>query len=261
MKLSPSCLRARKETQSGRARRPLRSFSAHVLRVALCVAPCTAVLSTRAVAAEGVAYHIEGVFPFVGRSGPAPLLVQNAAFGITFTVTNFTKTWYSFGNQYGDYAVSSAYVSVPAFGLSDSPVASTNLELFLFDDGTREQFSLNIILEQTQSSRATSTMLIEKRGLDFIENPNLPSPLRFNLYDTPILTDAGWATGVALADGSMVGVWTHGWPEYGYGSLTNIPEPGAARLVKMALALWSIHLLCNASRKAGLTTPHPPGQS
>ena len=94
------------------------------------------------VLAVPVTYVIEGVFGSIVReTGGVESTVFNEFMSIQFTVTDPTELFETppdgFPNpNSGEFTVSSAFVTVPAFGLSHVGITNSNLTFFQFDNGS-----------------------------------------------------------------------------------------------------------------------------
>jgi hypothetical protein len=210
------------------------------------------------VAQGTISYIIDGTVGRMEHSGSSPSTATDAYFRIELTVTDFTPTWFEIGPA-GNFAVASALVTAPAFGISNSRVLNQNLEVFFFDDGYHEQFALNLILESSPASRTYDNILLDAYGWDFIGNPRVISPLNRSMSSVGIAIGGGWRNAFQLEDGTTLGLW------YGplYGVLQNgtpIPEPRPASILLICafvliLRAWRRYTrhewLCGENRQLG----------
>ena len=152
------------------------------------------------VLAVPVTYVIEGVFGSIVReTGGVESTVFNEFMSIQFTVTDPTELFDSLLNpNIGEFSVSSAFVTVPAFGLAHVPITNSDLTFFQADIDSLEQFAL--LFQRT--SESFNFLLATEIGLDFIVDPNQPLPLKFDLSD--ITLDIAGVPLLTLADGSSL---------------------------------------------------------
>ena len=155
-----------------------------------------------------VTYVIEGVFGRIVReTGGIDSTVFNEFMSIQFTVTDPTELFETPPNglpnpNTGEFSVSSAFVTVPAFGLLDVAITNSNLTFFQADIGSLEQFGLLLTTSQSGPSRTFTDLLATEIGLDFIANPNQPLPLKFDL--SGITLEIAGVPLLTLADGSIL---------------------------------------------------------
>lgn len=188
-----------------------------------------------------VTYVIEGTFPLVRRQvGTTISFVNDQFISIQFTVTDPTERVFTqFNPNSGEFSISSAFVTAPIFGLLDLPVTNQNLTFFQFDNGSDEQFALQLTLSESMFSRTVAVLLASESGLDFIDDPNKPLPLKSDLSGLTLFNH-GWLTpsedggGLTLADGSIL---TFGFDATGgtVRNLQTIPEPSAFTLCTIGL--------------------------
>jgi hypothetical protein len=176
-----------------------------------------------------ISYQISGMVGRVLRTSPTPAAAINSYFQIDLTITNFTSTVPQYGT-YGDFALASVRVTAPAFGISNAPVVNRNFELFFFDNGTHEQLALKRIIGSSQSSQTYDTILLDSYGLDFIDNPRVPTPLKRNLVGVSMEIGGSWASAFQLGNGTTLGLW-YGDFDATVKNLAVVPEPAVGALL------------------------------
>jgi hypothetical protein len=161
-------------------------------------------LSPISVNAAPATYILDGVFGRISRgTETGTSTVLNQFVSIEFTVTAPPELFDSPDNpNIGEFAISAAFVTAPALGLSHVRITNSNLTLFQSDISSREQFGLQLTTSQGTFTRTFSYILASETGLDFVTDPNRPFPLKhavsgiqLNVSGTPFLT---------LADGSSL---------------------------------------------------------
>jgi hypothetical protein len=183
-----------------------------------------------------ISYQISGLVGMT-RSGLSPASAINSYFQIDLTVTNFTPTFPQFGT-YGDFALASVRVTAPAFGISNALVMNRNLELFFFDNGNHEQLALKLILASSQYSQTYDTILLDSYGLDFIDNPRVPTPLKRNLEGVSMEIGGSWGNAFQLGNGTTLGLW-YGDFDASVKNLVVVPEPTSAGILVMGVLVLS----------------------
>jgi len=157
---------------------------------------------------------------------------------IQFTITDPTEILSSdlFSN-FGNFSIASAFVTAPAFGLSKVKATDTNLDLFLFDDGSLEQFGFHKTNIITPYSYEFVTLFANEIGLDFIDNPNNTTKLNKKVKNLNLITH-GWQIGFP---GGLGGLNLEGGTVLGFyngvsnAEIKSVPEPSSFFLLGSGL--------------------------